>query len=336
MMAAAVATVGCQSAPSGDGLDLTAPTPAPEYATADDPFEPIPTHVDVDPDAVALGAALYADPILSGDRSVSCVDCHDLEHHGGGDGRAFAKLPTRERGLTNVTTVFNVGFNFKFGWIGKFDSMEEHLDAPMGGSLVMDISWDEVVTRLKADAGYQRQFEAAYRDGITDVNVRHALAEFQRSLITPNSRFDRFLRGDDHDGLTPKEQRGYALFKELGCSTCHQGIGVGGNMLQRFGVMVDYPVARDPRPADLGRYQYTRDEKDRMVFRVPSLRNVAVTAPYFHDGSAETLEEAVETMALHQLGRELDDEQIDLLVAFLHALTGEYEGELLTAVARVD
>jgi cytochrome c peroxidase len=318
------------------GCDATAPTslvepsePTRRYATSDDPFEPLPLEVDYDIAFAALGETLYADPILSGDRTISCLDCHDLRRQGGTDGRPVANLPTRDRGITNVSTVFNVAFNYQFGWIGKYDTMEEHLDAPMGGPLVMNITWDEVVRRLHADEQYRQRFLALFDDGVTADNVRRVLAEYQRTLVTPNAKFDRFLRGEDHDGLDDDEQRGYALFKELGCASCHQGIGVGGNMLQKFGVMVDFPIDREPTPADLGRYKWTRLESDRFMFRVPSLRNVAVTAPYFHDGSAETLDEAVKTMALHQLGRDLDDESVRLIAAFLNTLTGTFEGEIL-------
>jgi cytochrome c peroxidase len=157
-----------------------------------------------------------------------------------------------------------------------------------------------------------------------------ALASFERSLLTPNSRFDRYLRGEQ-DALTEPEQQGYQLFKSYGCVACHQGINIGGNMYQKFGVFQEPGGSRTPAMVvDLGRYQITKVPRDREVFRVPSLRNVAATAPYFHDGRARTIEDAVETMARAQLGRALTPEEIKLIVQFLRTLTGEYHGRPVT------
>ena len=159
-----------------------------------------------------------------------------------------------------------------------------------------------------------------------------ALATFQRSLITPDARFDRHLRGE-RDAITPEEERGYQLFKDYGCVACHQGVNVGGNLFQRFGIFRD-PFAQGPiRTADLGRFTITDQPEDRFVFRVPSLRNVAVTAPYFHDGRAQTLEQAIEEMARSQLGRVLSAQELGLIAAFLRTLTGEYRGHALSARA---
>jgi cytochrome c peroxidase len=159
--------------------------------------------------------------------------------------------------------------------------------------------------------------------------VLDALATFQRSLTTPDARFDRYLRGE-RDAITPEEERGYRLFKEYGCIACHQGVNVGGNLFQRFGIFHD-PFSQLPiRPADLGRFTVTGEADDRFVFRVPSLRNVAVTAPYFHDGRAQTLEQAVDEMARSQLGRMLAAHEIGLIASFLRTLTGEYRGRPLS------
>jgi cytochrome c peroxidase len=166
-----------------------------------------------------------------------------------------------------------------------------------------------------------------FSDGLTAANVRTALLEYERSLVTPNAPFDRYLRGDTH-AISERAKQGYALFKTYGCASCHQGMAVGGNMLQRVGVMHDYFGDRGSvTPADLGHFSVTHLERDRYVFRVPSLRNVALTAPYFHDGTAATLEKAITTMARYQLGRELEDEDVALLAEFLRTLTGEYRGK---------
>ncbi len=153
-----------------------------------------------------------------------------------------------------------------------------------------------------------------------------ALATFERSLITPGAPLDRYLRGK-HDAISPDEERGYELFKTYGCIACHQGVNVGGNLFQRFGVFANPFAYRPVTRADLGRFTLTGNTKDRFVFRVPSLRNVAATAPYLHDGSAATLEQAVEKMASTQLGRVIAPPEIDLIVRFLHTLTGEYRGQ---------
>jgi cytochrome c peroxidase len=324
---------GCQAPEAEPIADGLFPTPTQSHATAADPFEPIPLTIGYDAAAAAIGEKLFNDPILSDDGKVKCVDCHDLERFGGGDGKAVPDIEGRERGLTNSTTVFNIALFFRYGWNGAHDDMEHHLDAPMRSARVMAIaSWGGVVERLRANAAYREAFARAFpRAGVTEANVRHAIAEYQRSLITPNAPFDRMLRGEGHAGLSASAAAGYALFKNLGCVTCHQGIGVGGNMFQKFGVMIPYPEGREPTPADQGRYRVTQNEDDMLVFRVPSLRNVAVTAPYFHDGSVPTLAEAVRSMGRHQLGRDLSETEVGKLVHFLYALTGELNGKALTA-----
>ncbi len=169
-------------------------------------------------------------------------------------------------------------------------------------------------------------FSHAYPDGLTKTNVIDALSHFERSLLTPNARFDRFLNGDA-TALDADEQQGYRLFTSLGCVACHQGINLGGNLFQKFGIF-GVPQTT-PNQADGGRYSVTGNERDRGVFRVPSLRNVAVTAPYFHDGRAANLETAVNTMAEYQLGKPLAKQQRTLLLKFLQTLTGEYLGKSL-------
>jgi cytochrome c peroxidase len=182
---------------------------------------------------------------------------------------------------------------------------------------------------LSADPDYKNAFTKAYPDGVTMNNVQSALATYERTLISANSRFDQYLSGDT-DILTTDEKYGYQRFKDYGCIACHQGVNVGGNLFQRFGVFYDpFAVRGNTGAADLGRYTITGREEDRHVFRVPSLRNVAVTSPYFHDGSATSLAEAVDIMARSQLGRELPRDDIDLIIRFLRTLTGVYRGQSL-------
>jgi cytochrome c peroxidase len=180
-----------------------------------------------------------------------------------------------------------------------------------------------VLAKLRADESYSRAFAGLFADGVTEANVRTAIAAFERTLTTPGSRFDRWLAGE-RSLLTEAEASGYERFKTAGCIACHQGRNVGGNMFQRFGVMGDYFADRgNVTKADYGRYNVTKQEQDRHVFRVPSLRNVELTAPYFHDGSAETLEQAVRVMAKYQLGRVLPEQDLASIVLFLKTLTGQ-------------
>lgn len=224
----------------------------------------------------------------------------------------------------NTPTVFNTSFNFKQFWDGRAGSLEEQVDGPLLGENEMAASWDKVLARLRSDPSYVEAFESIYPDGITIETTRDALVSFEMALVTPDSRFDRYLRGD-RTAITPEEEAGYTLFKDIGCVTCHQGVNVGGNMFQTFGKMGDYFTDRgNVQPADYGRFNVTGLERDRFKFKVPGLRNVALTAPYFHDAQAATLDEAVQVMARYQLGYDLPGEETTQLVAFLNTLTGEY------------
>ncbi len=296
---------------------------APELASLDDVILPIPERVELDARKVDLGRRLFADPILSKDRDTTCLTCHPFPA-GGADGAVRSQLPGREMLAVNTPTIFNVGFSYKLHWNGRFDSLEAQLDVPITSPKVMNITFEEIVRRLAASPEYRPGFEAIYRDGVTETNFRDAVATYERSLNTPRSRFDRFLSGDAN-AISEDERRGFELFKSHGCSSCHQGVNVGGNLMQRFGVLKDYFAGRTIEEADLGAYLVTKREEDKHVFRVASLRNVAVTGPYFHSGSVTSLEEAVRIMAEYQLGRALTDEQTRLIVSFLGSLTGELE-----------
>ena len=306
-------------AAAGAGLFLALAAGAQEE---DEPIRPIPDTVDVDVRKVELGRALFHDPILSKDGTVSCATCHDLAS-GGDDGlRVSVGIDGRE-GPINAPTVFNAGFNFKQFWDGRAKTLETQIDGPVQNPVEMGNLWPEVVAELYQDDGYPAQFAAIYPDGVTRKNVKNAIAEFVKSLITPNSRFDRWLEGEK-GAITPLEKQGYALFKDYGCASCHQGANVGGNMFQVFGVLNDYFKRRgDITDADLGLYNTTGNEEDRHSFKVPSLRMAAFTAPYLHDGSAETLRDAVDAMFEFQLGREAPDEDKDAIVAFIKTLAGE-------------
>jgi cytochrome c peroxidase len=314
-------------------LALAAPVRAdPAPAHDEEPISPLPLSVAVDPARAALGARLFDDTRLSRNGRQSCASCHPLDR-GGVDGLARAPSASRADVLRNTPTVFNVGFNLSFNWDGSARTLEEQADGVIRSPAQFANDWPTVLARLRADAGYAAAFKAAYPDGLGQKNVLDALAAYQRSLVTPNSRFDKYLRGQ-RDALTAGEQQGWQLFKAFGCVACHQGMNVGGNLYEKFGVFRDTKPDRRPGEApDLGRYAITKDERDREVFRVPSLRNVALTPPYFHDGRAATLTDAIRTMGQVQLHRDLKPAEIEQIAQFLRTLTGEFQGRPLTAAA---
>ena len=287
-----------------------------------EPLKPLPETVDVNPEKVALGRALFHDPRLSKDNSTACVSCHDLVN-GGDDGRRVSVGVEGREGPINAPTVFNAGLNFRQFWDGRARNLEQQIDGPVQAPAELGSLWPEVLAKLHAHEDYAARFRALYPDGINRRNVKDALAEFMRSLVTPNGRFDQWLKGDT-DALSLEEKRGYALFKHYGCVSCHQGANVGGNMFQVFGVLNEYFKRRgDITDADFGRFNITGNPADRHAFKVPSLRMAALTAPYLHDGSAETLRDAVDAMFEFQLGREAPDADKDAIVAFLKTLPGE-------------
>ena len=291
----------------------------------DEPIKPIPQTLKQDPARAAIGRRLFHDPRLSANGGVSCASCHDLSR-GGVDGRDYSVGFSGQRTGVNAPTVLNAALNFRQFWNGRAASLEAQVDMVIRNPVEMGSQWPDVVAKVAQDARYQEDFARAYPDGVTQANIQNAIATFERTLITPNSRFDKYLRGE-RNALSDEEKAGYAKFKQYGCIACHQGVNVGGNMFQKFGVMGDYFAQRGkPTEADLGRFLTTGDDEDRNVFKVPSLRNVALTAPYFHDASAKTLADAVDVMFRVQLGRAASTADKAAIVKFLTTLTGETEG----------
>jgi cytochrome c peroxidase len=293
-----------------------------------EPITPLPLQMHLDQRSIDLGRRLFLDARLSRDNTLSCSSCHGL-NTGGTDRRSRSLGVGGAQGDVNAPTVFNSGFSFRQFWDGRAATLEDQVEGPLTHPKEMGSTWPDVIRKLGDDPAYVTAFRTLYPDGIQRPNIKHAIATFERSLVTTNSRFDKFLRGNT-DALTGNERAGYQRFKDYGCISCHQGLNVGGNMYQKFGVAGDYFADRgNITKADLGRFNVTGLERDRYRFKVPSLRNIAVTAPYFHDGSAATLADAVTVMAKYQLGRPLSVEDRDLIVAFLFTLTGEYDGETL-------
>jgi len=315
-------------APEGKAGTLTGQpisSAAEESGLKDEPIEPIPQTIVLDARKVALGEMLFNDPRLSRDDTVACVSCHDLST-GGTDQLSRSVGVGGALGDVNAPTVFNSGLNFVQFWDGRAATLEDQIEGPIHNPKEQASNWHEILTKLGQDPDTESAFKRIYGDGIQSANVKDSIATYERSLITPNSRFDRFLRGDD-GAITDEEKAGYELFKSYRCVACHQGVNIGGNMFVKIGILGDYVADRGGvTKADDGRFNVTGRERDRQVFKVPSLRNVALTAPYFHDGSTKTLEEAVKVMAKYQLGRPIFKDDLKRIVAFLRTLTGEYQG----------
>ncbi len=289
-----------------------------------EPIVPIPVDHGEDRVKAALGDRLFHDPRLSANNTLSCATCHRLST-GGTDGQSRSRGIGGAMGPIKAPSVYNSGFNLSQFWDGRAPTLEAQAAGPVHNPLEMGSSWDQVVAKLRVDPGYQALFNRLYSDGITGPNVQDAIATFERTLTTPGSAFDRWLEGDN-EALTALERRGYALFKSYGCIACHQGVNVGGNMYQRMGALGNYFTERggEITNADLGRFNVTGDELDRHMFKVPSLRLVAINPPYFHDGSVQDLGEAVRLMGRYQLDRDIPSQDVDAIVAFLHSLVGRH------------
>lgn len=269
------------------------------------------------PEKIALGKSLYMDTRLSKNDQMSCNSCHSLSNFGV-DNEATSPGHEGKRGGRNSPSSFNAALHIAQFWDGRAKDVEAQALGPILNPIEMGMDSEEaVVAKLKKDPTTVAAFKAAFpdqTDPLTYANIGEAIGAFERTLITP-SRFDAYLKGDD-SALTAEEKAGGKLFVETGCTACHMGATLGGQMYQKLGLVKDYPTE------DLGRFEVTHKESDRKIFKVPSLRNVAKTGPYYHDGSVKTLEEAVAKMGEYQLGKNLSEEQVTSIVTFLNSLTG--------------
>ncbi len=279
-----------------------------------EPITAIPQKVSVESEKVSLGKALFFDTIVSRDNTISCASCHDLKS-GGDDNLKFSFGIDGQKGDINAPTVFNAVYNFRQFWNGSAQNLADQAKGPIQNPVEMGNTFKNLIKTLNKTP-YKSRFESLYADGVTADNIVDAIAEFEKTLTTPNSQFDKYLRGDS-SAITQKQKDGYTLFKSKGCIACHHGVNVGGNLYNKFGIMKDVESKR------LGRYEVTRSEADKYYFKVPSLRNIAQTSPYLHDGRFNKLEDTVKFMAHYQLGRTISQDEIDKIVAFLNSLTGE-------------
>ncbi len=292
-------------------------------------FNPIPTTPPALPGnpatlaKVELGKMLYFDPRLSASHAISCNSCHSVGL-GGVDAQETSIGHHWQRGGRNAPTVFNAVFNTAQFWDGRAKDLEAQAGGPMVNPIEMASPTAHVAAQLAAIPGYVTAFRAAFPDEsspVTLANAQKAIAVFEAVLITPNAPFDKFLKGEVA-ALTATEKSGLRLFMDKGCVACHRGINIGGSMYAPFGI-VEKPGASILPPGDKGRIMVTKTASDEYVFKVPTLRNIALTAPYFHSGKAWDLRQAVAVMGTSQLGVQLTDDETDRIVSFLQSLTGE-------------
>lgn len=279
---------------------------------------------DKEKEKLELGEKLFHDPRFSKDNTLSCASCHSVQSGYGdaGDRRYSPPGVSGESVPINVPTFLNAAFQGVFFWDGRAHTLEEQMDGPIHNPHELGSSWEEILLKLQKDEAYQHMFKKVYGSAVTKQNVTDAIVQYEKWMVTPNAPFDCYLHGDE-SSIGEDAKEGYKLFVNYGCVSCHQGQNVGGNLYQRMGIIKDYFSSKEPRAIDYGRYNVTKNEEDKFVFRVPSLRNIAKTPPYFHDGSASTLEEAIRIMAFYQLGRQLDPKEVRQIKAFLETLTGE-------------
>jgi cytochrome c peroxidase len=284
---------------------------------ADEAIVPIPLNEPVNIQKAKLGKKLFFDPILSRDNSTACVSCHDI-YNGGADQRVVSEGFNGSKGNIQSPTVLNARYNFKQFWNGRAGNLLDQANGPLTNPAEHNMDPKKVETRINASETYKKSFQDVY--GVSHVKyalVLDAIVEFENALTTPNSKFDKYLRREQE--LSKNEQEGYTLFKQYGCITCHNGINIGGNSFQKMGTFIAY----DSKEKFPDRSALSHNEEDVNVFKVPTLRNIALTAPYFHDGSVSTLKEALTLMSKHNLGVTLSNEDAQKIVLFLQTLTGE-------------
>ena len=299
---------------------------------ANESILPLPKIIKYDKNKALLGKKLYFDPILSKDNTISCASCHSLDL-AGVDNLQFSFGIKGQMGNINTPTVLNSIFNFRQMWDGRAKTLANQVQFPITNPKEMGNSFENLIRSLKNDTYYNKTFKEIYQNGITKENIGDALEEFQKTLITP-SAFDDYLRGNKN-AITNNQKKGYELFNKKGCVSCHNGINIGGGLYSQFGLS-DENIARnltkqntdsknleDEYNPNLGLYNITKNDFDKFYFKVPTLRNVALTYPYLHNGRIKTLNEAISSIAKAQLGLDLTKEETFLIEEFLKSLNGK-------------
>ena len=286
------------------------------YEKVDHPIQPIPNIKHIDKDWVRLGKALFHSPLLSKDNSISCASCH-MVNFGGDDGFSLSTGVDSKQGTRNSPTVLNSVFNFRQFWDGRAGSLAEQAEGPIHNPVEMATNWQDIIAKLNRDELFSKGFNDLGILNIQATHVVQAITIYEESLITPHSAIDKYLLGNK-SALNSQQTEGLKKFSDFGCITCHQGVNIGGNIYQKLGRLEELP--RSLRQ-DQGRYLVTNDPLDKNVFKVPSLRNVLDTAPYFHDGSISTIEQAIRIMAEKQLGRDVSQEDIEDIKALFESFS---------------
>ncbi len=278
----------------------------------------------------AVGKKLFHDTRLSSDNSISCASCHDFGK-GGGDALRFSKGVRDQEGDINSPTVFNAVYNHVQFWNGRAANLQEQAAGPPLNPIEMaNKDWNDIIVKLSKDKALSQEFMALYPSGWSEETITHAIAEYEKTLITPNSPFDRWLAGDE-EAISDVAKHGYARFKAYRCASCHVGKSLGGQSFEFMDLKKDYFAHRgNPLGSDVGLMAVTDKAEDLHKFKTPNLRNIALTAPYLHDGTVKTLDAAVRIMGTYLAGIEVSSGDRDSIVAFLHTLTGEFEGKPLT------
>lgn len=302
-----------------DPVKLKAFAPLPEVFPAKDSG--------ITEEQINLGRMLYYEPRLSKSQKISCNSCHDLARYGV-DNEPTSEGHKGQRGDRNSPSVYNAAGHFVQFWDGRAPNVEEQAKGPVLNPVEMAMPGEkQVIAVLKSMPEYVEAFKRAFpadKDPVTYDNLAKAIGAFERKLVTP-SRWDKFLKGDEN-ALTDEEKAGFNAFYAAGCQTCHSGALLGGNLFQKMGAVKPYPDA-----SDLGRAKVTKNESDKLFFKVPSLRNVEKTGPYFHSGKVATLDQAVAHMAEYQLGKQLTEAETKSILAFLKSLTGEIPADYIKA-----
>ncbi len=279
------------------------------------PITPIPLKAtDVNPQKAKIGKELFFDPVLSKNDTIACVSCHVLTE-GGDNGRKVSIGINGKKGNINSPTVLNERYNFVQFWNGRAKNLQDQAKFPIMNPVEMGNNFSNLIKKLKT-THYKKEFDKIYQNGITEKNITNAIAEYEKTLITPNSPFDKYLRGDKN-AISKEAKNGYNLFKSKGCIACHNGVNIGGNLYNKFG------YTEKSTTNNLGRYEVTKNPLDKYFFKVPTLRNIALTAPYLHDGRYNKLKDVVKFMLKYQLGKTSTQKEIEEIVAFLKTLTGK-------------
>ncbi len=283
----------------------------------------------IDPEKIELGKKLFQEPLFSKSLSASCASCHQLNNAGVDNLPQYIGME-KKPGQVNTPSVFNASLNFLQFWDGRAQSIEDVINDHVKDETILANTWPTIVQEISQNSIYAADFKKIYPSGVTQDNIINALNVYIDNLVTPNSNFDRFLKGDK-SALSNEAQKGYRLFRKYGCITCHQGANLGGNLHQKLGIYKDYFADKAPlKKADYGYYNVTGKEDDKFVFKVPSLRNISRTGPYLHDGSVKTLPEMIHIMGIYQVGQPLRNDEVHAIAQFLQTFSATPAAKLIT------